>query len=464
MLRSKSFYLWAIVVVTAILVLINIKNGHDWGGDFALYIEQAEAVGNNLMNELYEINHFTIENSQKPPGPYLYPNGYPVLLAPVYALFGLNFIALKIFTSLFFIFSLFLLYKIFEQFFDNICYVYLTVIFIAFNFYYIIRCDALGPDIPYYFLSLATIYLMQRSKNYFTQVCLGMLICYSYFTRDIGIVLLPTLFVYQVFNSKTGTRKLLYNIVPYISFALLYLLLKIIFPQKGGENHFALLLSHLSVELIVSNILYYCKLIASALTINHISIVVSFAIMSLVMIGLFLNLNKLLYIVVYVVGTVSVFIIWPSQQGMRFLFPVIPFSFFFFVEGYIYIAKKFKQEKNGKRLLIVYAALFALINFGIFVYRPFVAKSNECYTDEMKGIYSYISNNVPYNKIIAFKKPRVLRLFTGRQSICVDWEHFDDYCAEYMLIENSKITTPLSEKYILVRSFENYSLIVKNER
>jgi hypothetical protein len=183
--------------------------------------------------------------------------------------------------------------------------------------------------------------------------------------------------------------------------------------------------------------------------------------MSLIVLGAFVNLKKLPYIIVYVVGTVSVLIIWPSQQGMRFLFPVIPFFFFFFVEGYIYITKKFKQEQNGKKLLIVYVALFALINCGIFVYRPFVSKSNQSFTDEMKEIYSYISSSVSENKVIAFKKPRVLRLFTDRQSVCVDWECFDDYCAEYILIDNSEIAIPLDDKYILVRKFDNYSLISK---
>ena len=80
----------------------HLTTGHDWGGDFALYLNQAQALNQGELSALYQSNHFTVEKSDRLIGPYLYPMGYPLLLSPVIALIGLNFYWLKVYTSYFF--------------------------------------------------------------------------------------------------------------------------------------------------------------------------------------------------------------------------------------------------------------------------------------------------------------------------------------------------------------------------
>jgi len=77
------------------LGLLIIQPGHNWGGDFALYIEQAIALSEGSLNELYEQNKFAMEHSQYALGPFLYPIGFPLILSPFIAVFGLDFMLLK---------------------------------------------------------------------------------------------------------------------------------------------------------------------------------------------------------------------------------------------------------------------------------------------------------------------------------------------------------------------------------
>jgi hypothetical protein len=83
------------ISITALLFWSGLTNGHDWGDDFAAYIMQAKSITEGRHSEFIEANRFTIEQSSYPIGPVAYPWGFPVLLAPFYALFGLNMIALK---------------------------------------------------------------------------------------------------------------------------------------------------------------------------------------------------------------------------------------------------------------------------------------------------------------------------------------------------------------------------------
>ncbi|HEY8092323.1 MAG TPA: hypothetical protein VID93_01020, partial [Acidimicrobiales bacterium] len=81
---------------TLVLCLFLLRPGHDWGDDFALYIHQAKALAQGNVHALYEQNRFTVEQSAWHTfSPYTYGWGFPLLLAPLYALFGISFTAFK---------------------------------------------------------------------------------------------------------------------------------------------------------------------------------------------------------------------------------------------------------------------------------------------------------------------------------------------------------------------------------
>jgi hypothetical protein len=91
---------WAIPVVIAVgVAVVSIRThfgGVDWGDDWSLYVHQAKALVVGNIGEVLRETRFTVDNSGASGfSPYSYPWGWPLLMAPVYAAFGLDYGALK---------------------------------------------------------------------------------------------------------------------------------------------------------------------------------------------------------------------------------------------------------------------------------------------------------------------------------------------------------------------------------
>jgi hypothetical protein len=84
--------------------------------------------------------------------------------------------------------------------------------------------------------------------------------------------------------------------------------------------------------------------------------------------------------------------------------------------------------------------------------------TNLAYNAETKLMYAYISNNIPEGEIIGFAKPRPLRLFTGRNSILSDLEHFDGSGLTYLLIRAEDV--PSGAKIPYKKVYETKRLIL----
>ena len=76
-------------------MLALIDSNHNWGGDFSQYIAQAKALIAGTIPTQIANNTLMMSYNDFPYGPNVYPWGYPLLLAPVLALFGENLAALK---------------------------------------------------------------------------------------------------------------------------------------------------------------------------------------------------------------------------------------------------------------------------------------------------------------------------------------------------------------------------------
>jgi hypothetical protein len=81
--------------VAVTLAAATFARGHAWGDDFASYIMQAVALVEGRPSDFVRANTFTIDRSTVVLGPYAYPWGYPLLLAPLYAARGVDFGAFK---------------------------------------------------------------------------------------------------------------------------------------------------------------------------------------------------------------------------------------------------------------------------------------------------------------------------------------------------------------------------------
>ena len=88
-----------ILIISAVIILIGlfytftIRDGHNWGGDFSMYINHAKNIVEGID---YQDTGFIINLYGPIISPESYPPVFPLLLSPVYYFFNLNFTVMKI--------------------------------------------------------------------------------------------------------------------------------------------------------------------------------------------------------------------------------------------------------------------------------------------------------------------------------------------------------------------------------
>ena len=173
------------VLVCFLLLLpsypINNGTSHDWGGDFALYLQQAI----NMLEGNPQSEGGYIYNPECPIlSPISYPVGFPMLLAPVYAVVGNDMAALIDYMAILSIVFFLTVFLFFRKYLG----VFLALLFTLGLCYHPALLSfkrEIMSDIPFTLLSLLTIILIDR-KHW--GLAIPVLILASV-TRTIGVTL-----------------------------------------------------------------------------------------------------------------------------------------------------------------------------------------------------------------------------------------------------------------------------------
>ena len=463
-LFSLNKHEWLMLIVMQLICLLLcwacIHEGHDWGGDFALYIEQSDPLIHSRVPELYLQNKITVDRSVYNTGPYLYPYGFPVLLSPVYYFFGLDFIAFKFFCALFLVLSIPILYLLFKGVLKDQYFATIGVVIISLHPSLIIFSDEVQSDLPFLFFSLLALVYMRISSSWKTQILLGSIIFMAYWIRDLGVCLIPALICFQLYNmSKNGLTlpkpsQIFNELIPYLIFGGLFLLNRAVFPN-GGVNHLELFIQNLSWDLVGENFHYYLTLWLSFLHLAR-NWPAIFIILSAMLVGIFYVAKINPFIVLYGLLIVIITIIWPFQQGIRLLIPVIPVALLLLFAGFKQVFNWMKLSPMVSNVILSLTVLvISVVNIRTVI--PYFNRdSNQAVTAEMLSIYSFVKK-LPEGSEIVFAKPRVLRLFTGQNSYAIGVDEFFTSNANYLLMGKGEDY----ENYNIVYETDNFILIEK---
>lgn len=425
-----------ITILSFLLCLLCIKNGHNWGDDFALYIEQAKAICNDRVSELYAANKYAMDHSAMHLGPYLYPFGFPLLLSAVYATFGLNFVAMKVVCALTFAASLPLIWMLSKKMQFGFFFTLVPVILVAFNAEFIIFNSNVLSDLPFFFFCMLSFALMERRMTTINQWLLGAVIFYAYFTRDAGILLLPALFTKQfaAFRSCRSVADYTRLLTPYLLFSAMFLVTKLVLPP-GSLNHYRMLIYEFSAERSFSYCAYYYEQMRLLFFTETSDTLAFLPIFLLALTGIVTRFRSCGHYIVFFVLSWILLCIWPSLQGVRFVFPLVPLFILFALAG----AWDLVASRKATRLVAVTCVGVLVIFFLIQNISRVVdfsrGNTNEAYTEELKVVYDHIRKNTDTADIVGTCKPRALRLFTGRNAIYTDASCFQSSVAKYLMAE-----------------------------
>jgi hypothetical protein len=468
----ENLFLFILVLLAIVVHVFSWSSGHNWGDDFSAYIMQAISLTEGTTHEFIARNAFTINNSLYPPGPLSYPWGFPILLAPIFILFGLNIIAFKGMVLFFFFGFLVILWFLFKKelaLVDRIIF----VAFFAFNPMFLKFGDNVLSDTPFLFFSTFSFLIFSklykaksRHTLYWLSFWLGLSFVASTAIRTNGILLPLTYFIMlllllsrsffssiRVFNIQwlfiSETRlahKFFIYLLPLIIFTSSSWLLGKLLPdyQSSHLSYF----KDVTIRSIFVNVFYYGQLIKDFFGYQFpINLIIYLFSIPLLFFGLRKKWRNSTPILIYTTLTLVLYILWPHRQGLRFLFPVLPFYLYFVFIGFNTVIPKhyyfsvggFREIKLTRIRLMIAVLLILILQSSWQLYQNVSRESdgvltNGPYSNEAREMFDFVRQNVPQNEVVIFRRPRVMRLFTDRDSIVIDKTYDVKYLQKFIRV------------------------------
>lgn len=418
-----------IIVLIALVVGSSLlTRGHIWGDDFASYIMQAQSILNGTTDEFVQHNSFTIFESSSQVGPVAYPWGYPLILTPAYALKGNHPLALKLPGVLFYAGFLVCLYMLMNLRLTHTDSLLITGLF-AVNPLLLGFLDYIGSDIPFLFFSTLTLWLMLRNGNNGAKefVAIGCAAAFAFFIRTTGFLLLVSFFAWQVIElwrnrTETSIKNKLSNIVrSSIAFGALWFVFTLLFPS-GGEAYLAQY-QGFRTETAIGFVEAYFHVFIQFFGEHLIWGIIYYGLVVFFLIGVWANRKEDLLLILFFVLWMIVLITWPSWQGARFIFPLLPIFIYFTFQGMKFVLSKLSATSMQVGQSVVYGfwslvAIIFLVNSSLSAYTNLQAGRaiNGPYDPFSKEVYQYIREETPEDSVVVFFKPRAMRLMTSRDT------------------------------------------------
>lgn len=419
-----------IIGVSLLLAASTLTRGHVWGDDFASYIMQAGSILNGTTDEFVEHNAFTIFESSNQIGPVAYPWGYPLILAPIYAIKGIHPLALKMPGLFFYVAFLVCLYFLVRRRLGPVETLLIVCLF-AFNPLMLQFLDQILSDIPFLFFStLALLLLMSKHEHSTVElIVIGIVIFLAFFIRTTGVLLLAAFILAGVFeagknrSSPAVLQKYLRSVILVCAvFGVLFLVSVLLFPE--GESSHLLRFQEFNVEQAIGFARAYFFEFGSFLGQGSFWRNVYFVLVPFFLLGAWIRRKEETILIGFFVIWMALLIVWPSWQGTRFIFPLLPIFIYLTIQGMKYALGKLPERyvRYGEWALYAFWSLVALsflFTGGVSAYANLQNNRaiNGPFDPYSREVYDYIKQETPADSVVVFFKPRAMRLMTEHDSI-----------------------------------------------
>lgn len=426
--------------------LILFTYGHNWGSDYALYLEQSNALvdewstkdsrrtqpsdpvqqvdSNNPVRPMDRFMEKSNYYAQSGGPPATYPWGLSLLYAPVFALFGLDLVYYKILNVVLlqlFTLSVFLIRT------ETTLVKWWIYILLSCNTYLHHYTNNLVSDLPFLAFSTLSIILVHNLVNGFrarwlVYVLLILSLILSLHIRSNGILLFLPLIVYlglliiKIFQDP-GSLKKTYKIdlIP-ISLVIVLVLLMNSWIQRSlpsNESNYVDFLMGFNLSTIGVNLLALLPALGDIYFVQTDQVSASFftvplvlLTLSIVVIGFKQDWKVYSLTILYLLATIGLYIIWPYEITLRFLFPILPFYFLFMVKGWFHIVESFNYQQYKNIPLILYIVYMTGITATIFFYQTYIYDSTKIGPtgEASQEVFEYLkhsseSDYILYNKL-----------------------------------------------------------------
>jgi 4-amino-4-deoxy-L-arabinose transferase-like glycosyltransferase len=419
-MRQTNTLLVGSILLLGLFHLATLRPGHDWGDDFSLYVAHARnlAEGRPYADTGYIYNpHFPVLS------PRTYPPVFPILLVPVYQLFGMNLMAMKAFLVLLFMAFLAVLALLLYRHLP-VPYAVGCLWLVGLNPFIWQHKDRLLSEVPFMLFAYLALFFMdcavdadgprQRGQRLLWGLLSGVTAYLAFGTRTVGVVLLPALFVCQFARFRRLSLLSLWALLP---FGVLVLLQKMLLPTDASyldQLEFDLgLFAQVGVDLVKAMGMFFDN-----------------GYLGSVRLGLFCCLLLLAGVgfvdrmrerqaphAFFAIFSFLLLVFWPyADWQRRYLMPILPLFFYYACEGLRRLGTfphLIRVEKPVALALVVavvgsYGACYTRMEIGPI--RQGVG------SPEATALFDFVRTQTHPDDVFLFQKPRALALFTGRRA------------------------------------------------
>ncbi len=416
--RTITLCVAAIILGTGVLHLATIRDGHSWGGDFSFYIHHAKNIAEGVD---YTDTGFVYNPYYRHLSPDSFPPVFPLMLAPIYKMRGLDLNAMKVEIILTFLAALVILFLVFKSELPGWPVVAMVAV-IALNPWFWQFKDEVLSDIPFLLFTYLAILWMRRyhtaheagKARLIDAVLAGVFVCAAYGTRSLGLVLVPCVIAHDLLRYRKITRL---SAVVTIMFAAALLSQSLLL--RSESSYIATM--GFSIEAILYRLILDTRPISVLWDNGYagqpgemLASLLAMVMVILGMVGYVTRLRKKITLLeLFAPMYLLPLMLAPAVYGTRYIMPLIPLNIF-----YVFVAitepAVMRDNKLVKPVFITlivaimatYAARYTTLDYGPI--REGVAK------DTSVELFDFIEANTDPNDVIVFRKPRVLSLYTDR--------------------------------------------------
>ena len=141
--------------------------------------------------------------------------------------------------------------------------------------------------------------------------------------------------------------------------------------------------------------------------------------------GMLVRVRRDLPTLMYMAATLGIYLLWPdSMQGLRFLFPLLPFYLSFTLSGFQTLADRLAPSLRplvrglgfGLALYVVVAMAVSSTGRAVSNQRQGRPAPEGPYTEVSRALFDEVRRVTKPDDHVVFFKPRVMRFLTGRPS------------------------------------------------
>jgi Dolichyl-phosphate-mannose-protein mannosyltransferase len=430
--------LWPVLLIMtiALFLLLALRSGQEWDGDFALYIMNAKNIALGLP---YAKTDY-IFNPEHAVSPAAYPQGLPLLLAPLYAIFGLDLVKMKIACIAAFILFLVVFYRIARRAVSPTFALAVTAA-IGVHPFIVDSENSLGSEYLFMFFCYAALDQLDRLEQtqartpWIAVLAIGataLTVACAYLTRSAGAVLFPAALI-SIYYSK---RLLSKTTGALVGAAVIIAAIQFTYPADVGTyvHYFDRFTFHGVLTSIKRYLSVRTALLGTA-TDDYpgISVILASVLVLFGLVGFIERVRSrtsvfesffLLYILLLLVFPITV-------EAARYSMPLWPLLFLYCAIGITICRRWLSQRSQQVMAAVVFLTLIALYGWQYastgFGPIPFSVDA-----PPSQGLLDAIRTKLGKDDRLLTRKPTIIALYTGHEATVWPEGFTDDDLWSYM--------------------------------